>query len=116
MKVQCPQCDAAISVDAVYAGRSIKCPKCNWRFLANGKNSSSGNPDSAPSVVMIEQTSKKYKGRQLIGVAIIIVGIFFMAIGVGCEKIAAYVIAGLFFSTGFGIYTIARIQAWWYHG
>jgi len=38
MKVQCPQCETPINVDAVYAGRSIKCPKCSQSFLASHKN------------------------------------------------------------------------------
>jgi predicted Zn finger-like uncharacterized protein len=38
MKVQCPQCQTPINVDAVYAGRSIKCPKCSQSFIASHKN------------------------------------------------------------------------------
>jgi hypothetical protein len=33
MKIQCPQCGVAGSVDEAYRGKKVKCPKCNMIFV-----------------------------------------------------------------------------------
>jgi predicted Zn finger-like uncharacterized protein len=114
MKVNCPQCQKVFDIPDHYIGKTVKCLNCGHSFVASSKNTIEMNMDS--SVVLIEKTSKKFKGRQLIGITLIIVSIFFVAIGISFEKIAASIIGGLFFLAGLITYVVARFQAWWHHG
>ena len=58
----------------------------------------------------IELTSKKWKGIQLTGIILILVGVIvFMATEGGG-------IGSLFLLVGFGMYVYSRIGAWWHHG
>jgi len=59
-------------------------------------------------VVTIEKTSKKYKGGKVIGVCMIIAGIF--AIG------ASPMIAGILIFAGLVVCVYSRIGAWWNNG
>ena len=60
--------------------------------------------------VVTEQTSKKYKGRMLIGCLVICVGVV-MAMASESPLIGVCVIVA-----GFVVYFSARFGAWWNHG
>jgi len=38
MKVQCPQCITTFDVPDIYVGKTVKCSKCDYSFLASNKN------------------------------------------------------------------------------
>ena len=58
--------------------------------------------------VTIEKTSKKYKGGKIIGVCMIIAGIFAIKV--------SPVITGLLIIAGIGVCIYSRIGAWWNNG
>ncbi|KKM83851.1 hypothetical protein LCGC14_1305040 [marine sediment metagenome] len=58
----------------------------------------------------IEVTGKKWKGIQLIGIILILIGV---VVAIATEGGGV----GIFFlSVGFGMYAYSRIGAWWHHG
>lgn len=61
----------------------------------------------------VEQTSKKFKLHQLIGFALMVIGIVAVAGGAGSGASAG---GFLFFVVGLLWYILARVGAWWHHG
>jgi hypothetical protein len=109
----CPDCSAAISRNA------LQCPKCGCPF---------DGPPTIEKPQIIEQTAKKWKLLQLVGLLLTVVGgLFFVLtlfllpppaeLGSGVRPIvimAAF--AFIIFLAGLTIYTIGRTAAWWHHG
>lgn len=66
-------------------------------------------PARQPAPVVIEQTSKQWKGGIFLGGLGVIVGM--VAIGSG-----ATAPGGVIFVLGALLYVVARLGAWWHHG
>lgn len=58
--------------------------------------------------ITIEKTSKKYKGGKVIGICMLITGIFMIGV--------SPLLAGLLALGGIGICIYCRIGAWWNNG
>lgn len=94
--VKCAECGNQIS------DKASACPKC-------------GAPMARP--VTIEQTGKRHKTIQLIGVLLIVIGMVSCMAGVrgDSEPTAAIVGAGMAI-VGLVLWFAGRIGAWWGHG
>ena len=66
--------------------------------------------------VVIEQTSKKWKGAQLVCAAVAIGSMLFVAVGAASESGAIVALGVLGVLGGLVAFLIARIGAWWDHG
>ena len=95
--IQCPECKKNIS------DRAASCPDC-------------GCPLAQP-VQTIEQTAKKYKGMQLLGVLLACVGVVVLIFGSAAnpDDESAGRTGGLIMCAGFGLYVYSRFAAWWHH-
>ncbi len=89
--INCPDCGREVS-DLASA-----CPGCARPLQA---------ASSAP--VTIEQTSKPYKGAQVVGVVLIFAGLIGTAWSLG--------LGGLVACAGFCVWISARMGAWWANG
>ena len=92
--IKCPDCEKSVSDQAP------ACPHC-------------GSPVRAH---IIEKTSKKYKGQQLLGAVLIAVGIMLAIVGKGEESDFLLICGGMMGIAGGLIYLFAGIGAWWEHG
>jgi hypothetical protein len=93
--VECPDCGTSIS------DRALACVKCGAPVEAA--------PHAPRSrVVTTQQTGKRYKGAQLIGAGMLIVGI---VVGMANQPL----FGGLLGALGLAVYLLARIGAWWNH-
>lgn len=99
--IECPECAAHIS------DKAKVCIKCGAPVVAPVESNDVDLP--AKRVVVTEQTGKKYKGLQLLGV------LLFAAGTVSCVAHELQASAGLW-TLGAVIYTGARVGAWWNHG
>lgn len=95
--IPCPSCENPISTKA------RACPKCGHPIVADE------SPSDLSAPVTIEQTSKLYKGGQLIGVLMICGGV------VACTS-SAFDAAVPLLVIGVVVYTAARFGAWWNNG
>lgn len=86
----CPECHVEVS------DMAPACPSC-------------GHPVRPAGVVTTQQTAKRYKGWQLLGVLMCAAG------AVSCVAHEIGAMTGLWFF-GLAIYTVARFGAWWSHG
>lgn len=86
----CPECRAAVS------DKAPACPSC-------------GHPMASAAIVTTQQTGKRFKGAQLLGVLLCAAGT------VSCVANEVGAMAGLWF-IGLAVYTVARFGAWWSHG
>lgn len=97
--IPCPACSKEISEMAA------TCPSC-------------GNPNTQiqeglrPPVQTIEQTSKMYKGGQLLGGLLILIG----AVAAFGGSRSAALFAALAMTIGSIIYLVSKLGAWWNNG
>ncbi|HZU35413.1 MAG TPA: zinc-ribbon domain-containing protein [Gemmataceae bacterium] len=94
--IKCPECGRAVS------DKARACPECAYPL---------------GGTVLIEQTSKRWKLMQLIGVLVCLLGaipftVFFLL----TERPAFLVLAGAVFMIGFVIWATGSVAAWWHHG
>jgi hypothetical protein len=109
--MQCSQCGEEVS------DRTTSCPVCGQAMPASpgAAGSASAIPPPAerhrqqPAHVVIEQTGKKWKAIQAVGVVAMLVGIGLMVTVPGYPSIGFSVIACCIAAYG-------RIGAWWHHG
>lgn len=100
--IKCLECGREVSDNAT------TCPSCAYP-LAQKRH-------GRQLVVVIERTSKQWKGLKLIGVSLIILGLIAFCFGLGGESELPVAVGGLVALAGFGCLWSARIGAWWYHG
>jgi hypothetical protein len=97
--IECDECGARVS------DKASACVKCGaplntgWVPLARADG----------TAMTTQQTGKKYKGAQVVGVAMICAGV------VSCTAKEPIVASGLLM-VGLLVYLGARIGAWWNHG
>lgn len=89
----CPDCSREVS------DRAPTCPGC-------------GCPMQASGAVVIEQTSKPFKGWMLIGLALALFGFFSMGFGSGGGGSLGF----LLMVVGLLTFVGSLIAAWWNHG
>lgn len=90
--ISCPECGKEIS------DRARACPHC-------------GTPISDKETT-IEKTSKRYKGQQLGGCLLSIVGVIIAAGG----SETGGTIGGVMIVIGLVLFLASRFGAWWHHG
>lgn len=93
---RCPDCGKDVSDQA------NSCPNC-------------GHPIKA---VVIEQTAKKYKAMQLVGILLIVIGIISIFNGSGGSSSDMFGFSPgptFFILAGIICYIAARAQTWWHH-
>ena len=104
--IVCPDCGNQVSA------RAPSCPKCACPI-------SQPVFSERPRAQVIELTSKKYKGRKLLAIALIILG-FIIAVGRGLGSEGGskggQVFAAITLTSGFILYVFSRMAAWWNHG
>jgi len=84
----------------------INCSECEKQISDTAKSCPScGHPVAA---VTIEATGKRFKGLQVIGLLIFIVGFIFLFINPPTGIIGTLL--------GLGLYIYSRFGAWWQHG
>ncbi len=89
----------------------IECSECGKKISSKAKECPScGNPIAATTV---EQTGKKWKGSQLIGVIILIIGAIWLIVKLGAGEDA--LTAAIFTAVGLFLYVFSRLMAWWHH-
>ena len=70
--------------------------------------------------VLTEQTAKKYKAIQILGVVMIVMGIPIIALSTSTEPNVATAILAIMgvLVSGAGVitYILGRLLAWWHHG
>lgn len=97
--VQCPSCAHGVSDQA------RACPQCGHPFAA----------EQRPRT--IEQTSKRFKAQQLVGVALVVIGFIVLIGGSSANNGAGAVGIGTpILGVGVLVYLAARMQAWWNNG
>ena len=96
--IDCEECGAEVS------DKAAACIKCGAPL-----NSTLTALGPAERVVTTQQTGKKYKGVQLVGAALMCVGV------VSCVGKEPGIFAGTF-TLGLLVFFGARIGAWWNHG
>lgn len=99
--ITCPACDKNVSAQA----RS--CPACGHPIA--------GRLAEASGVVTTQETAKRYKGMQLIGTAIICLGVVACVAAGQPGGASAPIWAGLFFLVGSVVFALGRFLAWWNH-
>lgn len=143
MLINCPHCNAQLDAGPEKAGQIGICPHCNGNFAVPlpvaqpaGVESSSFDPfendavgiglrprrplglfDAPPNTgkihVVIERTSKRYKGMKLAGV-LLVVGAIMLASATRSDEPRPIISMMLF--TGIGVFLYGMIAAWWHHG
>jgi predicted phage tail protein len=95
--IKCSECGRDIS------DMAVSCPSC-------------GKPNKGKAV-LIEQTSKKWKIVQLIGVAFIVIGLFIFSAGYSKGGLEGFLTVLGFNMVWWGILIIiiGKIGAWWSH-
>lgn len=101
--IPCPACDKQISEMAP------ACPGCGHPAAALDHPHFFTHQHSAIPVQTIEQTSKKYKFGQLVGVCLILASV------ISCTNRDFHSGAWLLI-LGMGIYIVSRMGAWWNNG
>jgi hypothetical protein len=97
--MQCPSCEHGVSKLA------RTCPQCGHPFAV----------EQAPRT--IEQTSKRFKGGQLLGLALIGLGFLVLFAGRSSNGGAGAVDRGApLLGLGVLVYLAARLGAWWRNG
>ena len=102
------------------------CPACGEEILATARKCKhcqewlDGHSPQAVTLtgppVVTEQTSKAWKGTQLAGAILAIVGVIWVCATVGTPDEGAATAGGVLVGLGLLIFCIARIGAWWDHG
>jgi Flp pilus assembly protein TadB len=92
--IECTECKTMIS------DKAESCPKC-------------GAPRRG--TVTTQQTGKRFKAAQLVGVLMICIGMVWLIVGAQAETPAVGAPVVLFI-LGFIVYLVARFRAWWSHG
>jgi len=97
----------------------IECPECQKRVSDKAATCPDCGCPVAPAVVQtIEQTGKRYKGAQVIGICLSVLGAFIGCVTLsGSEPSPDGIVPGLIvFVIGIAICIFAKIGAWWHHG
>lgn len=103
MLIRCPDCQTEVSDQA------LQCVKCG-RPMAAAREAGR----STEAAITTQATAKRYKAQMLVGVAILIVGVFMM---VGSETGGdGRVWGAVLFLAGLVLYLGARFRAWWANG
>jgi protein-S-isoprenylcysteine O-methyltransferase Ste14 len=92
--ISCPECNKQISSSA------INCPHCAY-------------PIRKTKPTIIEQTAKKWKGAQLVGVLLLLLG--FMQSIVLMDPSRPSQTGPLLILIGLTLYLAAKAGAWWHH-
>ncbi|GAA6121484.1 zinc-ribbon domain-containing protein [Acidovorax sp. FG27] len=95
--IECAECGKQTS------DKAAACPHCGAPIGPRSQLA----PDA---VVTTQQTSKKYKGAQMVGGALLIAGLL-----IGCATTNSTG-GGLLGAFGLVVYLVARLLAWWEHG
>lgn len=95
----CPDCESDVSTEAP------SCPSCG-RPMREERGS-----EEAPDV--IEETGKRWKRQQILGVCGVLLGGLVAMVGAG--ETWALVLGVTMAGTGLVVYMAARIGAWWHH-
>lgn len=98
--INCPECQKQVSSIAA------ACPNCAHPI--NQKQ-----PTQKPTIQTIEQTSKRWKGLQLVG--FILCGLGLVITFSGETGPGAINPGPIMFIVGLAIYILARFSAWWHH-
>jgi len=102
----CAECYAKLNL-----GSPVRPPTASLPESPAGPPTSPAAPPPQRAVQTVEQTSKTWKGLQLLG------GVA-MALGFGCCLLAGEENPGgtaVLLVGGFIVYMIARVGAWWHH-
>lgn len=91
--IQCPECNNQISDTAP------RCPQCGYQREA----------------ATIQETGKEWKGLQLIGGIMAIFGVPIAMLGGLVVPALSYASLTVMLA-GMGMFTYARMMAWWHHG
>ncbi len=103
--INCPECGKKVSDSAV------QCPECAYPI-----NTTQNQIHSKKPTQTIEQTGKKWKGMQLIGALLVIVGVVMIVAMSGNPENTKYAgITILMPLIGLCLFIFARIGAWWNH-
>lgn len=89
--IQCPECKKQIS------DKAQSCPTCGYSAVAT----------------TVEQTSKRWKGLQIIGAMLVIIG--FPVIFTGFDSPGLLTFGVVMMLVGLIVVIYARAKAWWYH-
>ena len=98
--IKCPECSKQISDSAA------ACPSCAYPINQH---------QTRQAVQTIEQTSKKWKGLQVISGLILIIGLFMFFSVAGSSNPADTNIGAAVMFIGLVGYITARVGAWWHH-
>jgi hypothetical protein len=112
--INCSECGKQIS------NRAAACPNCGNPIAGSPSIPNLTEIASEPAVavskapiITTEQTSKRHKGMQLAGAAVMCLGMVSCAAGAGSGKAGV----GMFvFFVGAIMYVVGRFGAWWHHG
>ncbi len=100
--IKCLECGRGVS------DKATTCPSCGYPLAQTRR--------ARRPVVVIERTSKKWKGLKFLGVSLIILGLIAFCFGFSGKSESPVALGSLVVLAGFGCLWSARIGAWWYHG
>ncbi len=100
--IKCPECNSEVS------DKAESCPKCAYPIIGSIQAHDR-------KVQTIEQTSKRYKGHQLLSVLLFIISFLIMITGVSKDQLGLIIFGALGSVGGFIWYIIVKFQIWWHH-
>jgi len=104
--IACPECKQSVSTNAA------SCPHCGCPIAQRVNVAEVGK-----SVTTTELTAKKLKGKLLIALSIMAVGMVscIASSGGSGEPGAGFALGTLAFIVGFGYWIVTRFRIWWHH-
>lgn len=132
---KCPHCKNGIRVKPEHAGKVVKCAGCGGTLKipipeaerpieADSTSTDLGpSPASGKRHVITEQTAKRYKSMQLVGILVVLVCVtmLFILFGLAMSEsnsepspLSGLTCLGI--SAGMILYLVGRALAWWHHG
>jgi len=106
--VNCHECGKEIS------DKAQSCPSCGCP-IQNTPTASQSNASQQVGVQTIQETSKKWKGMQLIGAILLVIGIISCINQTSTGSLTESPVTGVLIFLGFIFSVIGKFGAWWHH-
>lgn len=100
----CPACSHQVSPKA------SACPGCGHPIAAEAPEA------GQTAVTTVQATSKHWKGLQMLGVTLVIIGLMGSCSTLTGNDPDKSQIAPFIFLAGLALYLYAKVNAWWHHG